>query len=213
MKRTLGEFALACGGRLQGADRSYTGVSTDTRTLGSGELFVALHGPRFNGNDFVTAAGAAGAAGAVVDSEQSVALSQIVVGDTLGAMTEAARRWRSQFSIPVVGVAGSNGKTTTKEMIASVLSQAGTCLSTRGSLNNHIGVPLTLLRLEREHRFAVIEIGANHAGEVAALASIARPSVGVITNAGAEHLEGFGSLEGVARAEGEMVEALDPSGV
>jgi UDP-N-acetylmuramoyl-tripeptide--D-alanyl-D-alanine ligase len=212
VKRSLQEFALACGGRLEGADRSYSGVSTDTRTLGKGELFVALHGPNFNGNEFVGAAVAAGAAGAVVDSQRREAISQIVVGDTQKALEAAARRWRSGFSIPVVGVAGSNGKTTVKEMIAAILSQAGSTLATKGNLNNHIGVPLTLFRLEPEHRFAVIEIGSNNAGEVAALVQIAKPTVGIITNAGAEHLEGFGSLEGVARAEGEMVEGLDPSG-
>jgi len=213
MKRSLREFALACGGRLHGADRSYSGVSTDTRTLSKGELFVALHGPNFNGTEFVGAAVAAGAAGAVVDSERREAISQIVVGDTQKALEAASRRWRGTFSIPVVGVAGSNGKTTVKEMIAAILSQAGSTLSTRGNLNNHIGVPLTLFRLEAEHRFAVIEMGANRAGEVAALVDIAKPTIGIITNAGAEHLEGFGSLEGVARAEGEMVAGLDAGGI
>src|SRR5690606_19188036 len=210
---SLVEFALACGGRLHGADRTYTGVSTDTRTLQQGELFVALHGARFNGNEFVPAAAAAGAAGAVVDTQQPVDLAQIVVKDTQAALTEAARRWRQQFSIPLVGVAGSNGKTTVKEMLAAILSQAGSTLATRGNLNNHIGVPLTLLRLEPEHRFAVVEMGANHAGEIAALVEIARPTIGLITNAGAEHLEGFGSIEGVARAEGEMVAGLESDGV
>jgi UDP-N-acetylmuramoyl-tripeptide--D-alanyl-D-alanine ligase len=213
MKRSLRDFALACGGRLHGADRSYSGVSTDTRTIGKGELFVALHGPNFNGNEFVGAAVAAGAAGAVVDSERRESLSQVVVGDTQKALEAAARRWRGTFSIPVVGVAGSNGKTTVKEMIAAILSQVGNTLSTRGNFNNHIGVPLTLFRLEAAHRFAVIEIGSNHAGEVAALVDLAKPTVGIITNAGAEHLEGFGSLENVARAEGEMVEGLEPSGI
>jgi UDP-N-acetylmuramoyl-tripeptide--D-alanyl-D-alanine ligase len=118
--------------------------------------------------------------------------------------------WRNQFSIPLVGVAGSNGKTTAKEMTATILSKAGACLATRGNLNNHIGVPLTILRLEETDRFAVVEMGANRAGEVAALVRIARPTVGMITNAGAEHLEGFGTLEGVARAEGEMVAGLAP---
>jgi len=112
---------------------------------------------------------------------------------------------------PLIGVAGSNGKTTAKEMTATILSQAGACLATRGNLNNHIGVPLTLLRLTSEHRFAVVEMGANHPGEVAALVEVASPSIGLITNAGAEHLEGFGSLEGVARAEGEMVAGLAPA--
>ena len=212
-KRTLGDFALACGGRLAGADRPYSGVSTDTRTLRSGELFVALRGPRFNGQEFLGRAEAAGAAGAVVDAQQPSKLAQVVVEDAQAALARAATRWRAQFNIPLIGVAGSNGKTTVKEMTAAILAQAGECLSTRGNLNNHIGVPLTLFGIEPGHRFAVVEMGANRAGEVAALVSLACPTIGLITNAGAEHLEGFGSLEGAARAEGEMVEGLDPNGV
>jgi UDP-N-acetylmuramoyl-tripeptide--D-alanyl-D-alanine ligase len=130
------------------------------------------------------------------------------VSDSQAALGQAANRWRERFGIPLIGVAGSNGKTTVKEMMAAILSQSGKCLATRGNLNNHIGVPLTLFRLEDDHRFGVIEMGANRAGEVAALVGIARPTVGVITNAGAEHLEGFGSLAGAARAEGELVEGL-----
>ncbi len=223
MRRTLGEFALACGGRLEGADRSYSGVSTDTRAIQAGELFVALRGPRFDGHEFLAAAAAAGAAGAMVEEHgpgagadrqgPGAALARIVVPDTQAALSRAASAWRTQFDMPLVGVAGSNGKTTVKEMIAAILAQAGSCLATRGNLNNHIGVPLTLLRLEPAHRFAVIEIGANRAGEVANLVALARPTVGLITNAGAEHLAGFGSLEGVARAEGEMVEGLAPDGI
>ncbi len=208
MKRTLAEFAQLCGGRLEGADGAFTEVVSDSRTLKRGQLFVALSGPHFNGNDFVGAALNAGAAGALVTALQPARLAQIVVPDTQAALERAARAWRAQFSGPLVGVAGSNGKTTAKEMTAAILSQAGDCLATRGNLNNHIGVPLTLLRLSPEHRFAVIEMGANRAGEVAALVALARPSIGLITNAGAEHLEGFGSLEGVARAEGEMVAGL-----
>ncbi len=211
MKRTLSDFARACGGTLRGADTEYKAVSSDTRTLGQGDLFVALRGPRFNANDFVGAALAAGASGALVDAPQPVALPQIVVPDTQAALERAGHEWRAQFSIPVVGVAGSNGKTTAKEMTAAILGMAGECLATRGNLNNHIGVPLTLLRLEPTHRFAVVEMGANRAGEVAALVKIGEPTVGLITNAGAEHLEGFGSIEGVARAEGEMVVGLERS--
>ena len=192
-------------------DASYKSVSTDTRTLARGALFVALHGPNFDGNEFVGAALAAGAVGALVDVEQPVALPQIIVADTQAALERAGHGWREQFSMPLVGVAGSNGKTTAKEMTAAILGQIGSCLATSGNLNNHIGVPLTLLRIEATHRFAVVEMGANRAGEVAALVRIARPTVGMITNAGAEHLEGFGSIEGVARAEGEMVEGLASS--
>ena len=211
MKRTLEEFARVCGGRLQGADATFTDVVSDSRTLKRGQLFVALQGPNFNGQDFVGAALQAGAAGAVVAAAQPVALPQIVVSDTQAALERAARSWRAHFAGPLVGVAGSNGKTTAKEMTASILAQAGECLATRGNLNNHIGVPLTLMRLTPGHRFAVIEMGANRAGEVAALVALARPSIGLITNAGAEHLEGFGTLEGVARAEGEMVAGLTPA--
>jgi UDP-N-acetylmuramoyl-tripeptide--D-alanyl-D-alanine ligase len=213
MKRTLADFAQSCGGTLRGSDRGYTGVSTDTRTLAPGELFVALRGPRFNANDFVAAAQTAGAAAAVVDAPVERPLPQIVVQDTQAALSASAAAWRAQFSMPVVGVAGSNGKTTVKEMIAAILERSGSTLATRGNLNNHIGVPLTLHRLDVSHRYAVVEIGANRAGEVADLVKLARPTVGLITNAGAEHLEGFGSLEGVARAEGEMVAGLDASAV
>ena len=209
--KTLANFAQLCGGRLKGADGAYTIVSSDTRTLGQGALFVALRGPNFDGNEFVGAALAAGAAGALVDGEQPAALPQIIVADTQAALERAGNGWREQFTIPVVGVAGSNGKTTAKEMTAAILGQMGNCLATRGNLNNHIGVPLTLLRIDTTHRFAVVEMGANRGGEVAALVRIARPTVGMITNAGAEHLEGFGSIEGVARAEGEMVEGLAPT--
>lgn len=208
MKRTLAEFARACGGRLCGNDAAYTDVVSDSRTLAPQQLFIALRGPRFDGHEFVGAALALGAAGALVDAEQPVGLAQIIVPDTQAALERAARHWRAGFTGALVGVAGSNGKTTAKEMTAAILGQTGHCLATRGNLNNHIGVPLTLLRLTPAHRFAVVEMGANRAGEVAALVSIARPTIGMITNAGAEHLEGFGSLEGVARAEGEMVAGL-----
>jgi UDP-N-acetylmuramoyl-tripeptide--D-alanyl-D-alanine ligase len=207
----LSAFASACGGEVIGADRAYTGVSSDTRTIRPGELFVALRGPRFNANDFVAAAETAGAAGAVVDRPVDRALAQIRVADTLEALQKSSAWWRSQFSIPVIGVAGSNGKTTCKEMTAAILQCTGATLHTRGSLNNHIGVPLTLHRLDATHRFAVIEIGTNHPGEVAELCKLARPTIGLITNAGAEHLEGFGSIEGAARAEGEMIAGLEPS--
>lgn len=211
--RTLGDFARASGGRLVGADRTYSGVSTDTRTLRPGELFVALRGPRFDASEFTAAAAAAGAAAVLIAAQQPLTIAQIVVTDTLAALTRAAADWRARFAIPVIAVAGSNGKTTTKEMTAAILGEAGNCLATHGNLNNHIGVPVTLLRLDAQHAFAVIEIGANRPGEVAALAAIARPGIGLVTNAGAEHLEGFGSLEGVARAEGELFAALASDGV
>jgi UDP-N-acetylmuramoyl-tripeptide--D-alanyl-D-alanine ligase len=213
VRRSLAAFAGACGGVLHGEDRAYAAVSTDTRSLGAGDLFIALRGPNFDGNSFAAAAAAAGAAGAVVDRLTPGAGPQIAVADTQAALAAGARAWRAGFSLPLVGVAGSNGKTTTKEMVAAILAEAGATLATRGNLNNHIGVPLTLLRLEPGHRFAVVEIGANRAGEVAELAALARPSIGLVTNAGAEHLEGFGSLEGVAAAEGELFASLPADGV
>ncbi|MEN9705673.1 MAG: hypothetical protein RLZZ393_1552 [Pseudomonadota bacterium] len=214
MKRGLQSFAALCGGRLEGADAAFTQVNTDTRSLSEGELYLALRGPRFDGNDFVRIAAERGAAGAVVERpDAGVALPQIVVADAQKALTAAAAAWRDAYPGCVIGVAGSNGKTTTKEMLAAILSVRGECLATRGNLNNHIGVPLTLLRLDASHDHAVVEIGANRAGEVAALAAVGRPRIGLVTNAGAEHLEGFGDLEGVARAEGEMFSSLPVDGV
>jgi UDP-N-acetylmuramoyl-tripeptide--D-alanyl-D-alanine ligase len=209
MKRTLRTFAALCGGRFSGEDGAFTGVSTDTRALRAGEIYLALRGPRFDGNEFLGAAAAAGAMAAVVDRPVSQPpLPLIEVADGQAALSRAAAGWRAGFCEPLIGIAGSNGKTTVKEMTSSILAQRGPCLATRGNLNNHIGVPLTLLRLSSEYRAAVIEIGANNPGEVADLVVIAKPTVGLITNAGAEHLEGFGDLDGVARAEGEMVAGL-----
>ena len=214
MNRMLRDLATLCGGRFTGEDRPWTTVNNDTRTLQPGQVYLALRGERFDGHQFLQAAAAAGAVAAIVDSAvEDAPLPLVVVDDTQVALTRAAAGWRARFTGPVVGVAGSNGKTTVKEMTAAILARRGECLATRGNLNNHIGVPLTLLRLTGNEGSAVIEIGANHPGEVAALVEIVRPTVGLITNAGAEHLEGFGDLDGVARAEGEMVEGLAPEGV
>lgn len=209
--RRLGFIATSTGGRLAGADVTFGAVATDSRTLGAGDLFVAVRGERFDGHDFVTEAARRGAAGALVDHEVDAPLPQVVVRDTVAALGMAAAAWRRTLSLPVVAVGGSNGKTTTKEMLAAILAGLGPTLATRGNLNNHIGVPLTLFRLGPEHRVAVVELGANHPGEIAALVAMAAPTVGLVTNAGAEHLEGFGSLEGVARAEGELFEGLAPT--
>jgi UDP-N-acetylmuramoyl-tripeptide--D-alanyl-D-alanine ligase len=208
MNRTLAAAAQAIGGRLDGEDRPYGPVASDSRTLPAGALFVALRGPNFDGAEFVAAAAARGAAGAVVDRPVAAAVPQIVVADTLAALQSLAGQWRAQFARPLVAVAGSNGKTTTKEMIAAILARLGPCLATAGNFNNHIGVPLTLMRLEASHRSAVVELGANRIGDVAALMRMVQPTVGIITNAGAEHLEGFGSLDGVAQGEGETVAGL-----
>lgn len=212
MKRTLACFADIAQGVLHGADRSFGEVASDTRKLSGGELFVALSGPNFDGHDFVAAAAGCGAVGAVVSRASPAVVSQIIVDDPLRALQRAAARWRAGHVLAVVGVAGSNGKTTTKEMVAGILSQCGPCLSTRGNLNNHIGVPLTLMRLAPEHRTAVIEMGANARGDLRQLSPWVRPDVALVTNAGAEHLEGFIDLDGVAAGEGELFEALGPEG-
>jgi UDP-N-acetylmuramoyl-tripeptide--D-alanyl-D-alanine ligase len=209
----LGEFVRCAQAELIGENRAFTSVSTDTRTLKSGALFVALSGPNFDGHDFVAAAAERGAAAALVARPVSVALPQVVVADPLAALSIFAREWRRQFHICVIGVTGSNGKTTTKELIGAILSRLGPTLVTRGNLNNHIGVPLMLLEMTVAHRYAVIEMGANHLGEIAHLAAIAEPTIGIVTNAGAAHLEGFGSLQGVATGKGEMFRALPVEGV
>lgn len=209
----LSEIVRIANGQLVGENRTFGSVSTDTRTLQPGALFVALSGPNFDGHDFVAAAAQRGAAAALVEHPLAVELPQVVVGDSLAALSTFAREWRRQFSIPVIGVAGSNGKTTTKELIGSILSRLGACLVTRGNLNNHIGVPLMLLEMNATHRYAVIEMGANHPGEIAHLAGIAEPTIGIVTNAGAAHLEGFGSLQGVAAGKGELFQNLPAPGV
>jgi UDP-N-acetylmuramoyl-tripeptide--D-alanyl-D-alanine ligase len=204
----LSETAKLLHARQVGGDNAFRGVSTDTRTLQRGNLFVALEGPRFDGHDYLEQAHAGGAAGAAVTRPSTIDLAQLVVDDTRLALGRLGGHWRSRFAIPVVGITGSNGKTTVKEMSAAILGGLGAVLATRGNLNNDIGVPLTLFGLGDEHRSAVIEMGANHSGEIAYLAGIARPTVGVVTNAGPAHLEGFGSLDGVAHAKGELFSTL-----
>jgi UDP-N-acetylmuramoyl-tripeptide--D-alanyl-D-alanine ligase len=211
MKRTLSDAARAVGGQLVGDDHRFGDVASDSRTLEPGALFVALRGPNFDGREFVAAAQTRGAIGAMVEAAVSCALPQIVVPNSLRALQQLGQAWRAEFSLGLVAVGGSNGKTTAKEMSAAILSRMGACLATRGNLNNHIGVPLTLMRLEAAHRSAVVEMGANRIGDVAELVRLARPTVGLITNAGAEHLEGFGNLDGVAQGEGEMVSCLEPT--
>jgi UDP-N-acetylmuramoyl-tripeptide--D-alanyl-D-alanine ligase len=209
---SLTGLARALSATLLGPDPGFTGVSTDTRTLARGELFVALRGPSFDGHDFVAAAAEAGAAAAVVDHAVPVNLPQLLVADTLQALGGMAADWRSRFDIPVLAVTGSFGKTTVKEMMAAIAAQRGEILATRGNYNNEIGLPLTLFRLDAAHRAAVLELGANHGGEIARMVAICRPSVGLVTAAGPVHLEGFGSLEGVARGKGEMFSGLPADG-
>ena len=192
-------------GQLHGADHPFDGVSTDTRSLQEGELFVALQGPNFDGCDYVGQARDKGAAGAVVPALVDEELPQIAVEDSKHALGLLGAAWRQQLSPVVVGITGSNGKTTLKELTAACLATAAPTVATHGNLNNDIGMPLMLTRIEEHHRFAVLEMGANHAGEIAYLTALARPDIVAITNAGAAHLEGFGSLDGVARAKGEIL--------
>jgi len=210
MSATLGQWVDVTQGYSNQPNTQVQGLSTDTRTLQPGEVYLALRGERFDGHDFVEAAFEKGAAAVIVDHgySKSISKAHLKVTDTLEALQAIAAHRRRQFAIPVVAVAGSNGKTTTKHLIATLLEALGPIHSTRGTLNNHIGVPLTLLELEQTHCAAVVEIGANHPNEVAALTQLVAPTVGIVTNAGLEHLEGFGSLEGAARAEGELFEGL-----
>ena len=208
MAMQLSEAAEVVRGQRRGADVRFAGISTDTRTLSDANLFFALSGPRFDGHDWLEQACARGAAAAVVARPVESPLALLQVSDTRLALGELARHWRARFAIPVVGITGSNGKTTVKEMIGAILAQRGDVLATRGNLNNDIGVPLTLARLGAEHHSAVIEMGANHQREIAYLVSLAQPTVGIVTNAGPAHLEGFGSLEGVARGKGELFAGL-----
>lgn len=212
IRASLTELAAAVEARLQG-EAAITGLCTDTRTLRGGELFVALRGPNFDGHDYLTAARKAGAAAVLAEQVPEGGDPALVVRDSRRALGLLGQYWRRQVAPQMVAVTGSNGKTTVKQMLASILARAGSTLATEGNLNNDIGVPLTLARLSPEHRYAVIEMGANHGGEIAWLAKIAEPNVGVVTNAGPAHLEGFGSLDGVARAKGEMFQLLAADGV
>ncbi|MDB5157763.1 MAG: murF [Mucilaginibacter sp.] len=186
-------------------------ISTDTRKIAAGSLFFALKGDKFDANTFAQQALEAGAAYAIIDSPDYKINDQcLLVADVLTALQGLARHHRKQLTIPVVGLTGTNGKTTTKELINAVLSQHFTTLATQGNLNNHIGVPLTILGINASHQVAVIEMGANHIKEIELLCSIAQPTHGLITNVGKAHLEGFGSIEGVKIAKGELYDYLAP---
>ncbi len=206
MITTLARAAESMQGVLHGDDCTFEGVSTDTRTIRDGQLFFALQGPNFDGRDYVGIASESGAAAAVVASHVNDDIAQITVDDAKAALGRFGAAWRNEHDAIVIGVTGSNGKTTLKELIAACLKQQAPTLATQGNLNNEIGMPLMLARIEESHRYAVLEMGANHAGEIAYLTSLASPDVVVITNAGAAHLEGFGSIDGVARAKGEILQ-------
>lgn len=208
---TLAAACAAAGGRPLGADAPFHTVVTDSRRDCTGALFVALRGERFDGHDYAVQAAARGAAAALVDRPLGQDLPQCLVEDTRLGLGRLASAWRERFAGRVAAVTGSNGKTTVKEMLAAILSQVGPTRATEGNLNNDIGMPLTLLAA-REEAYLVLELGANHPGEIAYMTAIGRPEVAVITNAGRAHLEGFGSLDGVARAKGEIAEGLPPHG-
>ncbi|WP_421620902.1 UDP-N-acetylmuramoyl-tripeptide--D-alanyl-D-alanine ligase [Alkalilimnicola ehrlichii] len=210
---TLQEVAEWTGGTRHGDAVTVGEVGLDSRSLAPGGLFVAMAGERVDGHDFIADAARLGAAAALVEREGEWPLPVVRVADTRAALQALGAAWRRRLAARVVGVTGSNGKTTVKEMIAAILARRGATLATRGNLNNELGVPLTLLRLDREHRYAVIEMGANAPGEIARLTAIAAPEVAVITNAGPAHLEGFGDLAGVARAKGELFQGLPDAGV
>lgn len=215
---TLAQAALALQVQHEGADTPFGSVVTDSRAIPPCALFVALRGERFDGHDFIAQAQAAGAVAAMVDSAyvSRCDLPLLRVPDTRLALGALGAHWRRQFTLPLVAVTGSNGKTTVKEMLAAILRAAAgsetAVLATRGNLNNDIGMPLTLLGLRASHRYAVIEMGMNHAGELDQLTRWAAPDVALINNAGGAHLEGLGTVEAVARAKGEIFAGLGAQG-
>ncbi|WP_333501401.1 UDP-N-acetylmuramoyl-tripeptide--D-alanyl-D-alanine ligase [Kluyvera genomosp. 2] len=210
---TLSQLADTLRGELHGDDRQITDVTTDTRKLTAGCLFVALKGERFDAHDFAQTAKDGGAGALLVSRKLDIDLPQLVVRDTRQAFGELAAWVRQQVPARVVALTGSSGKTSVKEMTAAILSQCGNTLYTAGNLNNDIGVPMTLLRLTAEHQYAVIELGANHQGEIAWTVSLTRPEAALVNNLAAAHLEGFGSLAGVAKAKGEIFTGLSENGI
>ncbi|WP_338074185.1 UDP-N-acetylmuramoyl-tripeptide--D-alanyl-D-alanine ligase [Halochromatium glycolicum] len=208
---TIGESAQAIGGQLLGDDLPFEGVTTDSRGDCRGQLFIALRGERFDGHDYLADAAANGAVGAMVERRVDGRLPQLLVDDTRLGLGQLAAAWRDRIDARLIAITGSNGKTTVKEMTAAILAQAGPTRATQGNLNNDIGMPLTLLAA-RDERYLILEMGANHHGEIGYLTDIARPDVALITNAGRAHLEGFGSVEGVAHAKGEIARGLPANG-
>ena len=207
------EIALILDGALSGHNVSISNVSTDSRVIAPGDLFIALRGPNFDGSAFVADVKAKGAAAVVVEHKVAVDIPQIVVADTRLALGQLAAEVKARLAPKTIAVTGSAGKTTVKEMMAAILSCRGAVLATKGNFNNDIGVPLTMLRLTAEHQYAVLELGANHQGEIAYTTSLAKPDVAIITNVAASHLEGFGDLYGVARAKGEIFNAVTGEGL
>ena len=210
---TVLEAAEAVHGRHIGDNPVIESVSSDSRTIETGALFVALRGERFDGHRYVEEAVNKGAVGAMVDAESILPIPQIIVDDTEYALGQLAAGWRRRFDIPLVAITGSNGKTTVKEMIGKILTASDDTLISQGNYNNLVGLPLSLLKLRESHRFAAVEIGMNQVGEIERLASIAQPDVAVITNAGAAHLEFLVSVDQVATEKGRIIASLSDSGV
>ncbi|HEU4707913.1 MAG TPA: UDP-N-acetylmuramoyl-tripeptide--D-alanyl-D-alanine ligase [Methylophilaceae bacterium] len=214
----LSEAAMAVQGKLNGADVTFTDVSTDSRSIATGQLFVALRGEHFDGHAYARECLEKGAAAVMLDEKGPVEQLQpsLLVADTRLALGQLASYWRGKFHIPLAAITGSNGKTTVKEMLAAILRVAAGgeeyVLSTQGNLNNDIGLPLTLFRLTPTHRYAVAEMGMNHAGEISYLTRLAKPTVALVNNATAAHLHGLGSVEAIARAKGEIFEGLAADG-
>jgi UDP-N-acetylmuramoyl-tripeptide--D-alanyl-D-alanine ligase len=207
--------ALLPGSVLHGAPETpFARVHTDTRTLRDGDLFVALRGDRFDGNDFLTQARAAGAVAALAERGLGAAMPGLQVPDALAALQSLAAAWRARHTLPLIAVTGSNGKTTVTQMLASILRAwlGEDALATAGNLNNHIGVPMTLLRLRAHHRAAVVELGMNHPGEIALLARLAAPTIALVNNAQREHLEFMASVQAVAQENGEVIQSLGKAG-
>ena len=217
MRGTLAQLIASMPGSQLIADAGFDKVSTDSRTANAGTLFVALRGEIFDAHDFLPQVAANGAAAVIAERlPEGWTLPAIVVPNTLTALGQIANGWRRQFAIPLIGVTGSNGKTTVKEMIAAILAAAfgeEARLATQGNLNNEIGVPLTLMRLEASHRAAVVELGMNHPGEIARLAAIAQPTVAMVNNAQREHQEFMHTVEAVALENGSVLKALPSDGV
>jgi UDP-N-acetylmuramoyl-tripeptide--D-alanyl-D-alanine ligase len=209
---TTAAVAEAMGAVMHGHDAPLRGVSIDSRRIQPGNLFIALSGERVDGHDYVAQAAKSGAVAVAVERDIDAPISRLVVDDAKVALGRLGAAWRGQFDVPLVGITGSNGKTTVKEMVASIAAQVGEPLATRGNLNNELGVPLTLCELDQRHRSAIVEMGANHIGEIAYLASLAKPLVGIVTQCAPAHLEGFGSIEGVAQGKGELFTSLPTHG-
>jgi UDP-N-acetylmuramoyl-tripeptide--D-alanyl-D-alanine ligase len=195
--------------KLYSIYKQYPSVQTDTRKLKAGDIFFALKGGNFNGNEFARQSIDAGAAYAVIDEKEfEIPGKTFLVDDVLTALQQLAKHHREQFSIPFIAITGSNGKTTTKELVHAVLATTFKASTTEGNLNNHIGIPLTILKIKPDAEIAVIEMGANHQGEIASYCQYAQPTHGIITNAGKAHLEGFGGIEGVRKGKGELFDYL-----